>query len=65
MAGHKYKVGQVVDFNPSPRSGLQSSSREYKVLRLLPYESGEHLYRIKTIAEPFERIAKESDLATR
>jgi hypothetical protein len=63
MASHKYRVGQVVDFNPSPRVGVPASVREYKILRLLPHEGGELSYRIKTIAEAFERVAKESELA--
>ncbi len=62
MANHKFKVGQMVDFNPSLRAGVQASAREYKILRLLPQEGGEHLYRIKTIAEAFERVARESEL---
>ena len=62
MPFHKYKIGQVVDFNPSPRIGVPASSREYKILRLLPIEKGEKLYRIKTISEPYERIARESEL---
>jgi len=57
----KFKVGQMVDFVPSQR-GLAASARSYKILRLLPTEGGERLYRIKTIAEAFERIAKESEL---
>jgi hypothetical protein len=39
------------------------TSREYTILRLLPLEGTEHKYRIKTLAEQFERIAKESELA--
>jgi hypothetical protein len=62
MANHKFRVGQAVDFNPS-RVGVPASLREYKILRLLPHEGGEPLYRIKSIVEPFERIAKESELA--
>jgi hypothetical protein len=31
---------------------------------LMPLERGERQYRIKTIAEQFERIAKESELTT-
>ena len=58
---HKYKVGQMVDFIPS-RAAVPASVRAYKILRLLPQEGGEPLYRIKTIAEAFERIAKESEL---
>ncbi len=63
MAAHKFKVGQVVDFSPSARFGVPSSSRGYKIMQLLPHENGERLYRIKTITEPYERIAKESELA--
>lgn len=57
----KFKVGQMVDFVPSQR-GLAASARSYKIMRLLPTEGGERLYRIKTIAEAFERIARESEL---
>jgi hypothetical protein len=63
MSQHKFKVGQVVAYNPG-RLGM-SASREYKVLRLLPAEGGELLYRIKSIGETFERVAKERELARR
>jgi hypothetical protein len=58
---HKFKVGQMVDFVPS-KSGVPASARSYKVVCQLPSEGGERLYRIKTIAEAFERIARESEL---
>ena len=61
MVNHKFKVGQMVDLISS-HVGLPASVRAYKILRLLPQEGGEPLYRIKTIAEAFERIAKESEL---
>ncbi len=61
ISNPKFKVGQMVDFVPSQR-GMAASARSYKVLRLLPTEGGERLYRIKTIAEAFERIARESEL---
>ncbi len=57
----KFKVGQMVDFVPSNRA-VPASARSYKVLRVLPNEGGEQLYRIKTIAEVYERIARESEL---
>lgn len=57
----KFRVGQVVDFVPSQR-GVTASARSYKITMLLPSEGGERLYRIKTIAEVFERIARESEL---
>lgn len=58
----KFKVGQTVDFSPSLR-GLAASARLYKVVRVLPTEGRERLYRIKTITEAFERVARESELA--
>jgi hypothetical protein len=62
MPRHRYKVGQAVDFTPGGRWGLPASAREYKVLRLLPSEGGDLLYRIKSSAETFERVAKEREL---
>jgi hypothetical protein len=64
LAHAKYKVGDLVDFNPA-RATVPASIREYKVLRLMPYEGGERQYRIKTIAEQFERVARESELSRR
>ena len=61
---HKYKIGQAVDLRPG-RWGLPASSREYKIVRLLPVEGGERMYRVKSAAETFERIAKESELTAR
>jgi hypothetical protein len=62
LAQSKFEVGQMVDFNPG-RATIPASTREYKIVRLMPLESGERQYRIKTIAEQFERIAKESELS--
>ena len=64
MASHKFKVGQLVDCSPG-RLGMPVSSREYKIIRLLPAEGGDHQYRIKSVTETFERIAKESQLSKR
>jgi hypothetical protein len=62
MAKHKYKVGQTVDYAPG-RLALPASAREYKVLRLLPFEGGDLLYRIKCTSETFERVVKEGELS--
>jgi len=61
MASHKFRVGQMVDLIQA-RAGIPALVRAYKILRVLPQEGGEPLYRIKTIREAFERIAKESEL---
>lgn len=64
MSGHKFKVGQTVEFTPL-RSGIPASSRDYKVIRLQPIEQGLPTYRIKSNNEAFERIAKETELKRR
>ena len=63
MAFHQFRVGQVVDFNPAGKTGVPASTRVYKILRLLPAEGREPHYRIKTITEAYERIARESELS--
>lgn len=64
LAMAKFKVGQAVDFNPV-RTAVPASIREYKIVRLMPRDHGEQEYRIKSNAELFERIAKESELSKR
>jgi hypothetical protein len=61
---HKFKVGQAVDFNPG-RTGMPPSSWQYKIVRLLPADGSDLLYRIKSSGETFERIAREQDLTGR
>jgi hypothetical protein len=58
---HKYKTGQMVDFAPG-RTTMTASAQRYEIVRQLPVEGGEYLYRIKCKSETFERIAKESEL---
>jgi hypothetical protein len=62
MIGHKFAVGQFVDYDrkltPSPRP-----AGPYEVTRVLPAENAEtQTYRIKSKAEPFERSAKEYEI---
>jgi hypothetical protein len=64
MPRHKFKVGQLVDF-VSPRSGVPTAGRQYEIIRLLPVENGDVLYRVKSKGESFERVAKESELSRR
>ena len=40
----------------------EDPQRVWNYLTVLPSEGGERLYRIKTIAEVFERVARESEL---
>lgn len=62
MARHRFKIGQYVNFRPG-RLAMPASGGEYEVTRLMPFEGGDLRYRIKSAAETFERVAKESELA--
>lgn len=61
MPESKFALGEAVRFNSG--SPLRPGSRGgYTVTRLLPQEGPEREYRIKSAAEPFERVARESQL---
>ena len=61
MPRHKYKVGQTVDFRPG-RLAMPASSPECTIVRLLPAEGADLLYRVKCGTEPYDRVAKEREL---
>jgi hypothetical protein len=62
MPGHRFRVGQSVNYTPASRS--QDAPRgAYAITKLLPQgDDGEFEYRIKHSGEAHERIAKESEL---
>jgi len=64
MSHHKFKIGQEVSFSPGKLS-MPSSSKSFKITRHLPREGGEFTYRIKSAAEQFERVARESEIGAR
>jgi hypothetical protein len=62
MPARKFKVGQSVRFTPgklTPPAGGQA----YVIVRVLPAEDGEYRYRIKSVYEPYDRMARESELS--
>jgi hypothetical protein len=60
---HRYTIGQNVYYNPA--FGNTASRGKYKVIRVLPVENDNRLsYRIKSLAETFERIAEEHQLTS-
>ena len=58
---HKYQVGEMVYYT-SPTFGRAAATGSYTVVKLLPSESDDYQYRIKSSGEAFERVAKESQL---
>ena len=61
VSNHKFKIGQSVNYTSGP-FGAASVSGVYKITRLLPPEGDDFQYKIKSAAEPHERVAKESQL---
>ena len=61
MGVHKFKIGQSVNYTSAP-PGAARGSGIYKITQLLPPEGDDFQYRIKSAAEPHERVVKESQL---
>ena len=62
MTAHKFAIGQMVRFDAKDTS-LPRPRGPYEVMRVLPAEDAQsQTYRIKSKAEPFERIAKEYEI---
>jgi hypothetical protein len=58
---HKFRSGQIVHLSRSLAT-RSAPGGDYKVVRQLPVDGGEPQYRIKSVSEPYERVAKESDI---
>ncbi|HLH96797.1 MAG TPA: hypothetical protein VKW08_16930 [Xanthobacteraceae bacterium] len=63
MATHKFMIGQTVFLQPTVLNRL-AVPRAFAVTKHLPVQKdGQLEYRIRSSSEPFERVAKESDLS--
>lgn len=61
---HKFMIGQTVDL--TPKKLRQAAAGEYEILRLMPATENnpeDPCYRIKSIAENYERAVCESDIS--
>ena len=59
---HKFAAGQNVYYEPT--FGNAAARGQYTVVRTLPIENDSRIsYRIKSMAENFERIAEEHQLS--
>ena len=59
IGGYKFDIGQAVQFSPQCARGAPGL---YIVTGLLPERDGEFEYCIYNEAEPYQRVAKESEL---
>ena len=57
---HKFQVGQSVGL--IPRVIRQAAKGNYEIVRLMPENEDDPVYRIKSIAERYERVVPESEL---
>lgn len=62
MSTHKYKAGQRASYAPSGMAARSAEYAEYEIVRRLPVDGLEPLYRIKAIGGVQERVAKEVEL---
>ncbi len=60
MTSHKFKIGQIVTIRPSLSRNVPGGV--YEVTKQLPHNGHEFEYRIKSVNEPHERVARESEL---
>lgn len=58
---HKYQVGESVLFTAS-NVARPAAGGVYEIIKLLPTDGDDCQYRIKSAAEAFERVARESQL---
>jgi hypothetical protein len=57
---YKFRVGETVTMHRSANRNLPGGV--YEVTKQLPDNGLEHEYRIKSVTEPHERVARESEL---
>ena len=63
LMAHKFKIGQLVELEPSVLRSLATGP--YEIRHLIPSSDrypGDPCYRMKSIAEKHERVASESEL---
>jgi hypothetical protein len=60
MASHKFKIGEIVTIRAAFRRIVPGGV--YEVTKQLPHNGHEFEYRIKSVNEPHERVARESEL---
>jgi hypothetical protein len=61
MPIHKFRVGQEVLFSPNAQD-FQRLRGSYTIVRLLPSETRDQQYRVKSVRDGHERVVLESQL---
>ena len=61
MRGHKYRVGQTLNYKPSGPGRMQGSG-DVKIERLLPPDQSENLYQVESLFDGHKRVVRESEI---
>ncbi|HKS88832.1 MAG TPA: hypothetical protein VJR70_05270 [Stellaceae bacterium] len=61
MPEHKFTVGQTVQFSPDRSQGTAGRGR-FKIVRLMPLAAHVFEYRVKSLGDGHERVAREDQL---
>lgn len=64
MLQHRFAVGQRIEFDPGKFDGTGGRGT-YTVLRLLPNDSSDREYRVKSVHDGHERVVRESQVRAR
>jgi len=64
MIQYKFNAGQSVDLH-FPKGSYQAAPGPYSVVRRLPSNGRENLYRLKSDSDGHERVAVESEMSSR
>jgi len=59
---HKFKPAQTVTYVPTGVGGADRNAK-FEIVRLLPAEHGVYQYRLRSILDGHERVARESELS--
>ncbi len=59
---HKFKVGQMVDVRPDGGRSYRTAGVS-EILTCMPHDRGPLLYRVRSVAEAYDRVVAEGDLA--
>ena len=63
MTSNQFHVGQTVYLRASAFT-RNAAAGLYEIRAVLPEEDGRRRYRIKSLIEPYERVASEHELST-
>lgn len=65
MSTHKYGIGQRAIYHPAHSGRRTTEPTEFEIVRRLPTDGADPLYRVKAVGGFEERVVKEGELSPR